>query len=146
MFNFDSIGSLLGWNTLWGSAPPGLEGLMPGYFQRHGEQVKREPGVLPYADHFPFVAAGVPGLTLMRLNCTAGRFFHHRPDDDLSRVCPRTVAALLSAVADFTADMAAAAELPFPAAIPAGEQVAIAAHWEDLFGGWELAGSLKPTT
>ena len=112
---------------------------MPGYFERHGQRVKREYGVLPYADHFPFVAAGVPGLTLMRLNCTAGRFFHHRPDDDLSRVCPQTLAALLGAVAEFTADLATAAELPFAATIPAGEQAAIAAHWDDLFGGWAPA-------
>jgi hypothetical protein len=144
MFNLDSFGSLLGWTTLWGSGPRELEALVPPYFQRHGQQIKRETGVLPYADHFPFVAAGVPGLTLMRLNCTAGRFFHHRPDDNLSRVCPRTMAALLDAVAGFTAEMAAVDVLPFPATIPAGEQVAVAAHWEDLFGGWELAGAPRP--
>ena len=137
LFNLDSLGSLLGWNTLWGSGPRELDALVPGYFQKHGQQVKREYGVLPYADHFPFVAAGVPALTLMRLNCTVGRFFHHRPDDDLSRVDPRVMAALLGAVADFTADMAGAEKLPFASTIPAGEQAAIAAHWEDLFGGWE---------
>src|ERR1019366_1970151 len=146
MFNFDRIGSLLGWNTLWGSGPRALDDLLPRYFQRHGQQVKREHGVLPYADHFPFVAAGVPALTLMRFNCTAGRFFHHRPDDDLSRVCPRTMAALLGAVADFTAEMAATGELPLPATIPPGEQAAIAAHWEDLFGGWEFPSGPMPAT
>lgn len=137
LFNFDSFGSLLGWNTLWGSGPRELDALWPAYFQKHGQQVKREYGVLPYADHFPFVAAGVPALTLMRFNCTAGRFFHHRPDDDLSRVCPQTMAASVQAVADFTAEMAMAEKLPFAVTIPAGEQPAIAAHWEDLFGGWE---------
>lgn len=137
MFNLDSIGSLLGWNTLWGSGPRELDARVPGYFQRHGQQVKREYGVLPYADHFPFVAAGVPALTLMRLNCTAGRFFHHRPDDDLTRVDFQVMAAVAGAVADFTAEMAAVETLPFAATIPAGEQAAIAAHWEDLFGGWE---------
>lgn len=136
LFNFDSFGSLLGWNTLWGSGPRELDALLTGYFQKHGQQVRREHGVLPYADHFPFVAAGVPALTLMRFNCTAGRFFHHRPDDDLSRVDPVLMAASLSAVAEFTAEMANAPELPFAAQIPAGEQAAIAAHWEDLFGGW----------
>ncbi len=140
LFNLDSLGSLLGWNTLWGSGPQELDALVPGYFQKHGQQVKREYGVLPYADHFPFVAAGVPALTLMRLNCTAGRFFHHRPDDDLTRVCPQTMAALLGAVADFAAEMAAAEKLPFGATIPADEHAAIAAHWEDLFGGWAAAG------
>ena len=92
--------------------------------------------MLPYADQFPFVAAGVPGLTLMRPNCAGGRFFHHRPDDDISRVSPPLMAALLGAVADFTADMAAVDELPFAATIPADEQTAVEACWEDLFGGW----------
>jgi hypothetical protein len=55
------------------------------------------------------------------------------------------MAALLNAVADFTADMAAAGQLPFPAMIPAGEQAAVAAHWEDLFGGWEFTGRPRPT-
>lgn len=136
LFNFDSIGSLLGWNTLWGSGPVEFDQLLTRYFQKHGQQVKREYGVLPYADHFPFVAAGVPALTLMRFNCTAGRFFHHRSDDDLSRISPEVMAALLSAVAEFTAEMATTAELPFRQEIPPGEHAAIAAHWDDLFGGW----------
>jgi len=138
MFNLDSFGSLLGWNTLSGSAPADLDALLPAYFQKHGQQVRRERGVLPYADHFPFVAAGVPGLTLMRPNCAGGRFFHHRPDDDLSRVSPPLMAALLGAVAEFTADMAAAGELPFAATIPSDELSAVAACWEDLFGGWNF--------
>ncbi|MBS0632141.1 MAG: M28 family peptidase [Verrucomicrobia bacterium] len=136
MFNLDSFGSLLGWNVLYGSAPTELDALLPAYFQRFGQQVRREHGVLPYADHFPFVAAGVPGLTLMRPNCAAGRFFHHRPDDDLTRVSPAVMAASLGAVADFTADMAAADTLPFAAEVPLEECVAVAGCWEDLFGGW----------
>lgn len=138
MFNFDSFGSLLGWNSLSGSAPRELDALLPDYFARHGQYYRRELGVLPYADHFPFVAAGVPGLTLMRPNCTGGRFFHHRPDDDLSRVDVNVMAASLNAVAAFTADMAARETLPFSAAIPAEEQAAVAHCWDDLFGGWEF--------
>lgn len=140
MFNLDSFGSLLGWNTLSGNCPPELDALLPAYFKKHGQQVLREHGLLPYADQFPFVAAGVPGLTLMRPNCAGGRFFHHRPDDDLSRVSPPLMAALLNAVADFTADMAAVETLPFAATIPADEQAPVAAFWEDLFGGWDFTG------
>lgn len=139
LFNFDSFGSLLGWNTLWGSGPVELDALMPEYFRRHGQQVRRESGVLPYADHFPFVAAGVPALTLMRWNCASGRFFHHRPDDDISRVSGEVMAASLNAVAEFAADMAAAERLPFPVGIPQHEQPAVTRCWEDLFGGWSFS-------
>lgn len=136
MFNLDSFGSWLGWNVLYGSAPAEFDAVLPAYFGKHGQQVKRERGVLPYADHFPFNAAGVPGLTLMRPNCAGGRFFHHRPDDDLSRVSPELMAALLGAVADFTAELAATEKMPFAAAVPVDEQPAVAACWDDLFGGW----------
>jgi len=136
MFNLDSIGSLLGWNALYGSGPPELDAVLPGYFARFGQYYRREFGVLPYADHFPFVAAGIPGLTLMRLNCASGRFFHHRPDDDMSRIDVNVVAASLNAVAAFVADMAAAEALPFQTVIPSEEHAAIQHCWEDLFGGW----------
>jgi hypothetical protein len=136
LFNFDSFGSLLGWNTLSGSGPRELDLLLPGYFARHGAYFRRERGVLPYADHFPFNAAGVPALTLMRLNCAAGRFFHHRADDDLSRLDVQVMAASLDAVADLMADLAAAETLPFKAEIPMDERAAVAFCWDDLFGGW----------
>ena len=137
MFNLDSFGSLLGWNTVWGSAPRELDALLPAYFARHGQYYRREPGVLPYADHFPFTAAGVPGVTLMRPNCAGGRFFHHRPDDDLSRVDPKLMATLLNAVAALVADLAAAEALPFAPIILENERAAIAHCWDDLFGGWQ---------
>jgi len=136
LFNFDSFGSLLGWNTLSGSGPRELDLLLPGYFARHDAYFRRERGVLPYADHFPFNAAGVPALTLMRLNCAAGRFFHHRPDDDFSRLDVNVMASSLNAVADLMADLAAAETLPFKAEIPMDERAAVAFCWDDLFGGW----------
>jgi len=140
MFNLDSMGSWLGWNALYGSAPKELDALLPAYFALHGQPYRRELGVLPYADHFPFVAAGVPGLTWMRPNCAGGRFFHHRPDDDMSRLDVKLMAATLNAVAEFTADMAAVEKLPFPVKILAEEQPAVAHCWDDLFGGWDYQG------
>lgn len=136
MFNLDSFGSLLGWNSISGSGPAELDALLPGYFARHGQYYRRDYGVLPYADHFPFNAAGLPGLTLMRPNCAGGRFFHHRPDDDISRIDVTLMVASLSAVAEFTADMAQREKLPFAPVIPEGEHVAVAHCWDDLFGGW----------
>ena len=137
IFNLDSFGSLLGWNVLYGTSPPEIDVMLSGYFAHRGQYFLRQMGVLPYADHFPFVAAGVAGLTLMRLNCSSGRFFHHRADDDMSRVDVNVMAASLNAVASFIADMAMAEALPFDPVISAEESVAVANCWEDLFGGWE---------
>lgn len=136
MFNLDSFGSLLGWNVIFGSAPAELDPVLSAHFARQDGYFRRETGVLPYADHFPFNAAGVPGLTLMRYNCAGGRFFHHRPDDDLSRLDYRVMASSLNAVATLVRELAAE-PLPFKPAVPAAELPAIARCWDDLFGGWE---------
>lgn len=138
IFNFDSFGSLLGWNTLSGSGPGELDTQLARYFEKEGQYFRREQGVLPYADHFPFNAAGIPGLTLMRLNCESGRFFHHRADDDMSRLDYEVMTASLNAVAAFTADMAQAETLPFELAVPTSDHPDIAHCWDDLFGGWSV--------
>ena len=69
-------------------------------------------------------------------SCAAGRFFHHRPDDDLSRIDVNVMAASLDAVADLMSDLASAETLPFPTEIPMDERAAVAFCWDDLFGGW----------
>ena len=91
---------------------------------------------MPYADHFPFVAAGVPAATVIRNNCKAGRFFHHRPDDDLSRVCPELVARVIDASAALLVELAGCEELPFERRIPQEQAAAVGRYWDDLFGGW----------
>ena len=136
IFNLDRFGSLLGWNTLSGSGPVELDSLLGQCFKQEGLYFRREHGVMPYADHFPFNAGGVPGVTLMRLNCAAGRFFHHRADDDMSRLDFSIMASSLHAVAAFTTRVAQADALPFGLVIPPENRPDISRCWQDLFGGW----------
>ena len=86
MYNLDSYGSHLGWLQLYLNAHPDFEGTFGPHFRAAGLYYQVITRVVPYADHFPFVAAGLPGVFHHRANCDSGRFFHHRPDDDLSRV------------------------------------------------------------
>ncbi len=137
MFNFDSLGSLLGWSYLVCNGPAGIAPHFTRHFKAAGQYVTVETDIIPYADHFPFVAAGIPAAYLGRNNCAAGRFFHHRPDDDLTRVSCGLVATLASAVAAGLDELAAADALPFPAAIDGVMSAPVAAMWRDLFGGWE---------
>ena len=136
MFNLDSFGSWMGWNELVANGPGALCETVRAAFAGRGLGARIDGGIMPYADHFPFVAAGCPGVTLIRPNCTAGRFFHHQPDDDPSRVSCEGMARLLDAVADCIADLAARAELPFEAKIPGDQAREAEKFWADLFGGW----------
>jgi len=137
MFNFDTLGSHLGWNYLVCNGPEGLGAPFVESLRGRGRQVKVVREVIPYADHFPFVAAGLPAAWLGRDNCAAGRFFHHRPDDDMTRVSCAVVAELAAGVGDALHDLAAVEELPFPARMDERDREEVAKVWHDFFGGWE---------
>jgi aminopeptidase YwaD len=138
LLNFDSFGSHLGWLELIAGSSQVAE-YLSGVFQRHDLYLAVNTQVMPYADHFPFVAAGLPAASLLRSNCTAGRFFHHRPDDDLSRVSTALLARVLDASLEALVELANGEELPFPARIPAEQAPAVEHCWNDLFGGWQPA-------
>ena len=136
IFNLDSYGSLLGWNTLSGSGSAEMDSLLKQCFENEGQYFRRDVGVMPHADHFTFNAAGIPGVTLMRLNCATGRFFHHRSDDDMSRLYYTVMASSLNAVAAFAAETTQVDAVPFGFTVSSADQAEIADCWEDLFGGW----------
>ncbi len=62
--------------------------------------------------------------------------FHHRPDDDLSRVSPAVIARDVGAIATWLDAVATADSLPFTPSIPEAQRAEVASCWEDLFGGW----------
>ncbi|HLV79402.1 MAG TPA: M20/M25/M40 family metallo-hydrolase, partial [Chthonomonadaceae bacterium] len=136
IFNLDSYGSWMGWTELVCNGPAEMQVYLRSCFEREGLSPGFSAQIMPYADHFPFVAAGIPGITLGRHNCAAGRFFHHRPDDDLSRVSVRVMASSLSAVAAILADALQCEALPFPSHIPDDQARDAQLLWNDLFGGW----------
>jgi Zn-dependent M28 family amino/carboxypeptidase len=135
LLNFDSFGSHLGWLELIAGSKE-CSDYLEGVFQRHDLYLSVISQPMPYADHFPFVAAGVPAVSLLRSNCTSGRFFHHRPDDDLSRVSAELLARVLDASLEALVELADAEELPFTARIPSELARAVEHCWNDLFGGW----------
>jgi hypothetical protein len=139
MLNIDGGGSLLGWTELNANGPEAMVTAIQEAFRQRDLWLAVGREVIPYTDQFPFAVAGVPGVWLSRRNCTAGRFFHHRPDDDLSRVSCELLAALTGAAADLLAAWSAARTLPFARRIPAAQRKTILAFWEDLYGGWGKA-------
>lgn len=136
MFNMDSFGSHLGWTELNCCGPDEMADYLVSAFHANGNYVKATREVVPYADHFPFAAAGVPGIFLHRRNCAGGRFFHHRYDDDITRISFPLTASLVDCGAQLLAEFANADDLPFPRDMHPEQAETIQMFWEDLFGGW----------
>lgn len=137
MFNLDAMGSFLGWNTVALHADDRAERYLGKVAAEYGYLAKVSTALSPYGDHFPFVAAGVPALWAGRVNCDCGRFFHHRADDDLSNVSCEVIAQAAAVAAAFTAQAAAARELPFAPRVSPELAKSAAVAWRDLFGGWK---------
>lgn len=137
MFNFDTLGSHLGWTILVCNGPEGMAPVFVEALKARGQYLKVTREVIPYADHFPFVAAGIPAAWMGRENCAAGRFFHHRPDDDMTRVSCNLVAELTAGVGTALHGLATSDALPFPPRIDETDRPAIATMWNELFGGWQ---------
>lgn len=136
MWNCDSFGSFMGWTQLICNGSAAMAEWLAAQFAARGLWTQTPTTITPYADHFPFVVAGVPSVFLYRTNCTSGRFFHHRPDDDLARVSAPLVATLLEASAAVLQDLATRTDLPFPATVDPVFVEPVRRYWDDLFGGW----------
>ena len=117
--------------------PDAMGAYLDGFFKAQEEYIKLNPEVIPYSDHFPFTACGIPSAWVTRVNCTSGRFFHHRPDDTLARVSPNKLAQLGSISHAILKEMATADALAFPARIPDAQQKEVNRQWQELFGAWQ---------
>jgi aminopeptidase YwaD len=144
MLNFDAFGSLLGWTFLVCNGPDAMGRFLARHLAAADLFVQMKSALIPYSDHFPFVAAGVPAAWIGRNNCEAGRFFHHRPDDDMTRVSCPLVARIASAAADALAELAECEVMPFPAGLEVPLHDAASTTWNELFGGWTGFEPLRP--
>ena len=136
MLNFDAFGSLLGWTELSCCGSEEMGKYLKSFFVNQDEYIKVKNEVVPYADHFPFAACGVPAAWLGRMNCAAGRFFHHRPDDNISRISIPLATKLTNIAQEALSKIALADSFPFPTRIPQALQADIEDKWGQLFGGW----------
>ena len=136
MLNFDAFGSLLGWHFLVCNGPSEMGSYLVRRFAEADLPVQLTQSLIPYSDHFPFVVAGVPSAWVGRNNCESGRFFHHRPDDDMTRVSCTLVARVVSAAGTALAKLAAVEHLPFAPEIAPDMRASAAVMWKELFGGW----------
>jgi aminopeptidase YwaD len=133
MFNLDSYGSRMGWNDLLYDGSKQWGDYLRRHFEARGVPTKLTAAISPYVDAFPFQVLGIPAATLLRDNCTSGRFFHHRPDDDMTRIDPRLMARSLSCVASLLDDAATSASLPFERHLSPELTAEAERWWKELF-------------
>ncbi len=136
MLNFDACGSLLGWTELSCCGSNEMGTYLNGFFVEHDEYIAVKNEVVPYADHFPFAASGIPAAWLGRSNCASGRFFHHRPDDTMSRISLSLAARLANISRECLTGIAQATLLPFPGRLPQELHIEVEKKWQEIFGGW----------
>ncbi len=136
MYNLDAYGSPLGWLQLHVNAHPDFEASFRPYFHAAGLYYQTITTVVPYADHFPFAAAGLPAVFHYRVNCNAGRFFHHRPDDDRAGCRRRSWRATCPWWRRGSTRWPPSTGCRSRRASASGDRPAIASCWDDLFGGW----------
>ena len=104
-------------------------------FRKHNREVKITENLVPYTDRF---RSGLrrPRRGVSRRCCTAGRFWHHRRDDDLRHLDPAELALQAELAASVLDSLANAPEMPFDRTLPAAQKTAALAMWDDLYGGF----------
>ena len=135
MCNFDSCTTAFGWNRITINADPALRDRIRTEFRNREVFYEENRNLDPCNDAFPFMAAGVPGMTLMRNNCDKGRFYHHQPSNTIEMLSAEKAAQLAQACAELIAKMADGEKVTMQ--IDDTTKADVAALWTEIFGGWD---------
>ena len=136
MCNFDSFGSALGWDNFTLNATEDVHRLIKKCFNSKDIYYNVSNAPCPYTDQFPFAAAGVPGIWISRVNCTAGLFYHHRIDNTPDKIDFTMSAKHVEASAMLLDALANAPDFSVYAGIPAAEKPGIANLFNQVYGGF----------
>lgn len=135
VLNLDSVASPLGHHWVIRAGTTEFGGWLVKRLRQHGLDAVEKPLPMPFADHFPFSAFGVPSVTFMRPNMDGGmRWQHHSAHDNLENVSMAELARVISAVADVAGTLAQASRWPFGRGVAPEQQTETARLARELFG------------
>jgi aminopeptidase YwaD len=135
VLNLDSISSPLGHHWLIRAGSNAFGTWLVKRLGRAGLDVAERTGTMPFADHFPFSAFGVPSVTFMRPNMDGGmRWQHHSAQDALENVSADELIRVVHAVAQVTGELARAARWPFSRGLAPEQRAETARMAKELFG------------
>lgn len=135
MCNFDSCCSIAGWFFFVLNVDRPLKELQAHCY--HKNEIYFEETLVPdpYNDLFAFTAAGVPGITHMRKNCSIGRFYHHQSINTADVISTKIAGRLVEASSALLEELANRDDLEVCRVHPdVVDQVA--SIWENTYGGW----------
>ena len=136
IFNFDSCGSIAGWNACVINMLPENEAWVRERLKKEDIYFEEYVGGDPYTDQFAFNAVGVPGISILRRNCTAGMFYHHTPWNTKDVVSIEIVEKIAKG---FSKLIGEAADMDSPKSVfgnnPEKDEL-VAMMWEKLYGGF----------
>ena len=135
VLNLDSVASPLGhhWIIRAGRKEFGtwlLTGLA-----KHGLDCVEKSMPMPFADHFPFSAFGVPAVTFMRPNMDSGmRWQHHSSEDNLENVSVVELARVIRAVGGVAGALATSPRWTFSRGVAPEQRAETGRLARELFG------------
>lgn len=137
MCNFDSCASATGWFKFVINADKELRDTIAQIYNTEDVYYEESLAPDPYNDLFSFTAAGVPGITHMRNNCQAGRFYHHQPDNNLN-VISCDIASKLAEVSSKLLEKIADTENQESFTTNPDVKETVENLWKTTYGGWNL--------
>lgn len=136
MCNFDSCSSIAGWFYFILNADGALTDRLTRMYNHLDVYFRTDTAPDPYNDLFAFTAAGVPGITHMRKNCSIGRFYHHQSLNTIDMVSMDVAGKLVTASAALLTELADGEHLSY--GLNQATKAQVANMWETTYGGWNL--------
>jgi hypothetical protein len=135
VLNLDSVSSPLGHHWLIRAGSDRFGAWLVKRLGQAGLEVAERTGTMPFADHFPFSAFGIPSVTFMRPNMDGGmRWQHHSAQDTLDNVSADELIRVVRAVSVVTGELARAAHWPFRRGLAREQRAETARMANELFG------------
>ncbi len=135
VLNVDSVASPLGHHWVIRAGTEEFGRYLTKSLGRNGLDTLEKAPPMPFADHFPFSAFGVPAVTLMRPNMDSGmRWQHHSAQDNLENVSVAELARVVKAVAGAARSLAQDSPWRFGRGVAPEQQAETDRLARDLFG------------
>ena len=114
VLNMDSVASPLGHHWIIRAGRKEFGNWLLKTLAKYGLDCIEKTGPMPFADHFPFSAFGVPSVTFMRPNMDSGmRWQHHSSQDNLENVSVLELGRVVRGVAGLAVTLARSSRWPF---------------------------------